>query len=396
MSIPDDYKVDHLFLLIGRNPLPNYVVAELLLKPDGTLYLVHSEGKEGTGKVAQRLAKYFRHHPYQSVPVSLQDTDTLRSQIEHHLKQIGAGTIGLNYTGGTKVMAIHSYRAIEQFCQQRGGVEPVYSYLDANSLELVIEPRPALLPWRRKVVQDVEVPLKTLLDIHGIRLKGKLQTDPQHPKLVRALAQMHGSSSGIKAWQDSRKVLKGGEDRLWQAIKVDILAAGTPLEVVQHLERLLKVTDPQRVNLKRAARQAGLKSSRELGIWVDGTWLENWALTCVKELGYEHRARSVDGFMPVQFEIDVAVMRGYQLFALSCSVTTDPRKAKQKLLEIYARARQIGGDEVRLGVVCPVEDTDKLKQQIAQAVGTANRVGVFGRKHIPNLKRHLKQWFESV
>lgn len=395
MSIPEQYKADHLFLLIGRNPLPNYVAAKLLLKPGGTLYLVHSQGPQGTGEVAQRLAKHFRHHPLQLVPVFLEDTKALRSKIEEHLKRIGMGTIGLNYTGGTKVMAIHSYRAIEQFCQKRGS-KPIYSYLDANSLELVIEPQPTELSWRGQVVQDVEVPLKTLLDIHGIGLKGTLQTEPQHPELSRALAQMHGSSGGIKAWQESRKVLKGGDRRLWEEIKAKILGAGTSLEVVQHLERVLKVTDSQQVNLRRAAKQAGLKSPRELGIWVDGTWLENWALTCVKELGYEHRARSVEGFRPVQFEIDVAVMRGYQLFALSCSVTIDPKKAKQKLLEIYARARQIGGDEVRLGVVCPIEDTDKLKQQIAQAVGTANRVGVFGRRHLPELKKHLKQWFESV
>ncbi len=32
MTIPNEYKVDHLFLLIGENPLPNYLAAKLLLE----------------------------------------------------------------------------------------------------------------------------------------------------------------------------------------------------------------------------------------------------------------------------------------------------------------------------------------------------------------------------
>jgi hypothetical protein len=47
-----DYTVDHFFLLIGENPLPNYVAARLLLASGGTPYLVHTNG---TDKLAKRL-----------------------------------------------------------------------------------------------------------------------------------------------------------------------------------------------------------------------------------------------------------------------------------------------------------------------------------------------------
>ena len=36
----DEFKVDYLFLLIGENPLPNYIAARTLLKDKGTVYLV--------------------------------------------------------------------------------------------------------------------------------------------------------------------------------------------------------------------------------------------------------------------------------------------------------------------------------------------------------------------
>ncbi|AFZ28138.1 hypothetical protein Cylst_6172 [Cylindrospermum stagnale PCC 7417] len=37
MSNLNDYKVKHLFLLVGENPLPNYIAARTLLENDGTV-----------------------------------------------------------------------------------------------------------------------------------------------------------------------------------------------------------------------------------------------------------------------------------------------------------------------------------------------------------------------
>ena len=41
-TIPESWKTDHLILLVGSNPLPNYVAAQLLLNEGGTLHLLHS------------------------------------------------------------------------------------------------------------------------------------------------------------------------------------------------------------------------------------------------------------------------------------------------------------------------------------------------------------------
>lgn len=43
MSKLDEYKVDNLFLLVGENPLPNYVAALTLLEDGGKVYLVFTE-----------------------------------------------------------------------------------------------------------------------------------------------------------------------------------------------------------------------------------------------------------------------------------------------------------------------------------------------------------------
>ena len=393
--IPDIYRSDHLFLLVGKNPLPNYVAARLLLKMDGVLCLVHSEGPQGTGGVAQRLAAHFPEFWPQLIAVDPLDVMALREEMERYLKRTSSGSIGLNYTGGTKVMAVHSYQAVERFCKEQRR-EVVFSYLDADTLELTIEPRGGHPAFRCKSVQAVELSILELFDLHGIRLQGQPQTEPLMPDLARALAQMHGTPAGIQAWQDSRKVLQACDGRLWQEVKAELLDVGTTPDVVEHMESALGLRESEPVNLRVTARQAGLKSLRELLLWLDGTWLENWGLACVKALGYPHRARGLVGLTPRRFEIDVAVMRGYQLFALSCGAETRRDRAKLKLLEIYTRARQIGGDEARIGLVCAVDDPRGLEQEIARDWDVVDRVRVFGRQHLPDLQIYLKVWFETV
>jgi hypothetical protein len=40
----EPYRTDHLFLIVGANPLPNFVAALLLSKKGGTIHLLHSKG----------------------------------------------------------------------------------------------------------------------------------------------------------------------------------------------------------------------------------------------------------------------------------------------------------------------------------------------------------------
>jgi len=277
--------------------------------------------------VAQRLAAQFPEHRPQLIAVNPLDVTALREEVERYLKRTSSGSIGLNYTGGTKVMAVHSYQAVEHLCKGQRR-EVVFSYLDADTLELTIEPQAGRPAFRRKVVQAVELSIPQLFDLHDIRLLGQPQTEPLLPDLTHALAQMHYDPTGIQAWQSSRIVLQACDGRLWREVKAELLNVGATADVVENLQHALGLSEPEPVNLRAAARQAGLKSPRELSLWLDGVWLEDWGLACIKALGYRHRGRSLTGLTPSRFEIDVAVMRGYQLFALSCSVTTDRTKAK--------------------------------------------------------------------
>jgi hypothetical protein len=110
-----DFRTDVLFLLIGSNPLPNYVAARLLTHEQGTLVLLHSQA---TAMVAERLARRLRSEradlSTQLFTVPEADGPAIARKVREAVQQFDRSyprrTIGLNYTGGTKPMAAYSYQ----------------------------------------------------------------------------------------------------------------------------------------------------------------------------------------------------------------------------------------------------------------------------------------------
>jgi hypothetical protein len=95
-------------------------------------------------------------------------------------------------------------------------------------------------------------------------------------------------------------------------------------------------------------------------------------------------------------QLDVAAIRGYQLFALSCTTSDKAERSKEHLLEAYVRARQMGGDEARVGLVCCYCDPAALQQEIEETWFTEGRVRVFGQRDLVNLPTLLQNWFETA
>ena len=133
----EEYQVDHLFLLIGKNPLPNYVAAKTLLREGGIPYLVHTRD---TLTSAQRLWEMLRDDvpELESDPlISLDDQESdahyIKTKIEQQVGQIEKNEqVGLNYTGGTKAMSVHAYRALF-----KARPDAIFSYLDPRNWKCV-------------------------------------------------------------------------------------------------------------------------------------------------------------------------------------------------------------------------------------------------------------------
>ena len=91
------------------------------------------------------------------------------------------------------------------------------------------------------------------------------------------------------------------------------------------------------------------------------------------------------------FQFDVAFMRGYQLFAISCTTSAKDDLCKVKLFEARTRALQLGGSEARVALVCCSGNPDVLKAEL-RGTTEDSKIEVFGREDLPNLREKFNTW----
>jgi len=130
------YRKKTLFLLIGTNPLPNYVAALLLAQDGGNVHLLHTSATE---MIAQLLScQIKRKRPSLNVDpyeIHAADGSAISAQLETILDKTRPpqDSVGFNYTGGTKPMAVHVFGGL---CSRFPTA--CLSYLDARSLKMYI------------------------------------------------------------------------------------------------------------------------------------------------------------------------------------------------------------------------------------------------------------------
>jgi hypothetical protein len=97
--IDEGLRSDHLFLLIGGNPAPNWVAAGLLLRDGGQIYLVHSPD---TAEVAKRIGRWLMELEYGMKQPRPRRDGCRRGR--QRRREITSAQVGLDCTGSTKVL----------------------------------------------------------------------------------------------------------------------------------------------------------------------------------------------------------------------------------------------------------------------------------------------------
>ncbi len=279
MSEP--YQVDRLFLLIGENPLPNWIAAVTLLRDGGTPYLIHTSH---TQKQAIYLADLLKRDVFRiksAQIISLGDCHANSCQIRQCIKQLAQslpGRFGLNYTGGTKAMAVHAYHALQ-------AVQPdaVFSYLDPHKLAMCIDSDSDNSLY---APVSVQLSLAQILQLHGLtwRTEQPPSATPTLPQAATELAKLHGNPQLAKAWrnwchQELRYKARKGEYWREEAELAQLAALNLqdlPEAFQQVLHQHLNASQTS-LSLSKAS-QGRFKQLKQVCGWLDGTWLEHYVL----------------------------------------------------------------------------------------------------------------------
>lgn len=485
-----DYKVDHLFLLVGENPLPNYIAAKMLLKEGGTVYLVHSTDTAGKADCLKRRLESVNIELI-SLGKNEADSSVIRDKIQKQVKKIlekpPNATFGLNYTGGTKAMSVHSYRAL---FEASGVDDAKFSYLDARSLQMLIDRENH--PPKSEPVNE-KLSLEEIFDLHDLRweLDKKPVPDPILPELAIKFAKLHTDPSLVIAWRwwcdnvlkPATKILKKKQNKppewewkkddridkvilkpdlavqnlnealqktlqqpeegksLLEAFQQDNFSTVKELvnfyndlwvpEYIPHIEKVTKLlllggylgeTEIE-LSLQKMAEiskqiaetskqsddkeKPYLEKSKNAAQWIDGLWLEHYTLHQVHALSQSNPGLINDSGMSFKvkdakkekFEFDVAFIKDYQLFALSCTTDASKGLCKSKLFEAYIRARQLGGEQARVALVCCYDKPKDLANEMkvdTEVDRKDPKITVFGCKELDNLDVHIKNWIEEI
>jgi len=408
---PDD-RCDRLILLMGGNPLPNWVAAVSLLRSGGTVFLLHSKFSDNAShKLEATLLQ--QASPASELPVvaavervSLGDEhdnpDRIQQAIRSLVQREPDMRWGLNYTGGTKTMSVHSYRTL-------AALQPdaVLSYLDATRGQLAIE-RPDAAPTRVQVTPPLS--LEALFQLHGNRWQA--DRPPQRAAIQVAAArrmaqalQVEAVSNQWRQWRVSvlHPATKDRRTKYWKQVEQIDLSRSLPLGLAPPaLGRILRehFGAAHGLDLSRFA-EWGFHDPIELCAWLDGVWLEHIVLATLQQqaetlglcdtgLGFNIAdPNSVRGWD--KFELDVAATRGYHFVGLSCTTTASKKLCKQKLIEVAQRSMQLGGSEARFALVCGYHRPDWLRSEL-ETLTRNSKIAVFGRGDWLRLDRCIAQW----
>jgi hypothetical protein len=327
------YRAEVLFLLVGGNPLPNYVSAQLMAKPDADIHLLATPGTSGiAGRLKTKLQQvmdkaHIHHHTIPEVG-GFEIENALMKILEKEKESIRGRRIGLNYTGGTKDMAVHVYDRIQDEYPKG-----VFSYLDAGTRNMGIYVEARRTQWP-SAARAIVPSLKDLWELHGLQPKQSRKRpfvqrkQPRLPDLCRAIAKVHSTSKGFQQWRDWLRTLVGPNgappsfdqypDLEAFIDEIELVCGGPP-----DAKTLAKYIDERFENLS---------SCRSFLI---SEWLEEYALNallvCQKEIGFQDWAIGLNLQPPPpddpaerqapDFELDVVALAGYQLFLLSCIAT---------------------------------------------------------------------------
>jgi len=382
------FQTDILCLLVGGNPLPDYVSAILLAGRGARVYLLQTSA---THEVAKRLATALAQPrpDLTCFPIEISKTDPqeIGNGLQGLIREWGPNAqVGLNYTGGSKPMAAQAYHSLIQ-AYPRG----IYSYLDADTLSLVIT-APGTATQQIPVGRQVCAGLTTLFELHGYTLTE--QRGPGVPSALReALVHLHSNREGFKQYRAWLQTLGQEAPGLPNTTAYPALAP-----VVQAFEGLCAPAPatPESVAWALSCKNGQIASCSKILI---ADWLEEHVFAVFQDLAPELGMHEVGlGMQPQKTttsrnsEFDVAAMLGYQLFAVSCMASDRAQNVKDHFMEAYVRARQLGGDEARAALVCCLENPAEMEQEITQGWGAEGKIRVFGRPHLLNLAEHLREW----
>ncbi|WNY29250.1 hypothetical protein MmiEs2_14750 [Methanimicrococcus stummii] len=376
--------IEHLHLLIGTNPLSNYVVADYFLKnADGlkTIHLIHSADDlenniQGTRFFASHLKSVLEKNESEGAKniqiylheIRIKDAFSIHSDLKSvllSLKNQNSKNIHLDYSGGTKEMSLHAYETFKEVF----GEAATFSYFDSRRNRLkedsdIHEPIVSVF-----LGDKIEIGFEDLFELHGYRaipedensggfsaefFKDFLDVITNPDNFCKYLK---WRKHFYDIYPDPGKVIPvHGKNKLSDLLPHDsefsaLLEKALFLKILEDKPEYSLIENRNGEHyLKTDVSNKQMSKLIETRKYITGKWFEQYVYSVLKKNLFDKNIiSSIDLNVLVQtasknFEIDVALIKGYELCGISCTTDKTQSLCKSKGFEILHRTKQIAGD----------------------------------------------------
>jgi len=405
---------NHLVLLMGMNPLPNYVVAKYFLKRLSkfpTIWvLCSSDTRLPAERLGDLLSKEASELAYEYCDLDDPgDAGKIEKNLNDQILQnINSGdSLHLNYTGGTKSMVVQSYATITK---KLAWEKLSFSYLDADKFRLRFDDGDISNDLR----DEIAIEFDELLNLHDCKKKyigseadwstaNEIITSfirkkrlPELMEWIYAVIHPHFFQKNkrkkpAKFYKDWMKYDQNGKAIPFHREIWELLNSFPEKQQWKFDQQdLLIILDTE----SQFARGDGtfVKGIR----YLHGLWLEYYISNFLKaKIEVENRIfklfhnwHIVKGAAEKEFEIDSMLLYGYHLCAISITSSNEEWLCKSKGFEILHRARQMGGDEARSVLITTLmkDKIEKITNDLELSVGSNSQLLILGVDDLENNK----------
>ncbi len=368
-----------LILLIGSNPLPNYIVghylkknraeADVLPEPD-KIILLHSGDTE---KFARKISEQLKIQPeYANLKDKEREPSVIVKGIQDKLDSLSKtdeiSSIHLNYTGGTKPMSLFSHTAVREWIEKekkKDKIRVILSDIDPKNHKIVLREKPDY-PLDGDLLDHVKPDIKTILELHNMRIDSAGQKDCCFsPEITNLFAKQAIEKSRKKDKDNKREkpipkelkginiTLKGRHDEEKEKyLEKNSDKLNDLMEKTNNFFPYLSEHFENRTNIIQCPNLSFIKFIKEDG------WLEDFILNTLIKLKessridiHEIKKNVRASYDKRETQLDVVAIRGYKLFLISCTTDDGIKTVKEKAFEAIYRAEQLGGEHAKAIVV---------------------------------------------
>ncbi len=409
-----------LVLLVGGNPLPNYMTAKyLLLKdrkdkgrlpvPDALLLMYSSDTKLLADGIKEVLSREMERGSgdgnivgceIQELQLGTEERSysKIKEELKDKIRDVEADSVHLNYTGGTKVMAVAACDAVREVSSDgEWSVKPIFSYVMPDEFRLVLlsgelfpdSAQPDLRHFISLSIEDAFM----LHNLNAPQPKCDIMV-PHSSDLCGQVLALIGDREReyfFHNWHEWPKERKPGKFRnaVKESLKAEVdkmKAAGDGKVYEEDVDKWIEVRQSVLIDATEEvigsgfASKFGLQNKDNLEAWkrcaayFQGEWLEQHIFEHLRKLSERKpelkiteiawnviQPDSKGGSSVGRFEVDVVCMRGMQPFLFTCTSARQKGMIKLKGYEALYRGEEFGGSHCKIVLVSPVDRTTNRK-----------------------------------